>query len=234
MKGRVVDPEGKPVAGAIVTVGQYHSAVLGWIGNQFADRREVDRAISDRQGHFSVSFEDIDPGSPKGSEVSDRWSMPKVVAWAPGFGPAFPETFARDVTEDKPIPLVRDDVPITGRVVDLEGRPVSGGNSAPTEGDSTVGAIFTRCRTDTSASSGGAPSAKRIRNAAFHEFTRLVAERQSRSCESNRSRIEFASQEEAGDPGDHHRHRPHDLSTEQARRAPRSRWFFCQRACIQG
>jgi beta-lactamase regulating signal transducer with metallopeptidase domain/protocatechuate 3,4-dioxygenase beta subunit len=126
VKGRVVDPEGKPVAGAIVTVGQYHTAVLGLLGNQFADRREVDRAISDRQGHFSLSFEDIDPGSPEGSEVYVRWSVPKVVAWAPGFGPAFPETFARDVTEDKPIQLVRDDVPITGRVVDLEGRPVSG------------------------------------------------------------------------------------------------------------
>ena len=46
--------------------------------------------------------------------------------WAPGFGPAWTKTPARDVTEDHPIQLVRDDVPINGRLVDLEGRPVSG------------------------------------------------------------------------------------------------------------
>ena len=54
----------------------------------------------------------------------DAWSRPAIVAWAPGFGPAWPETLAKDVTEDKPLRLVRDDVPITGRVVDLEGRAV--------------------------------------------------------------------------------------------------------------
>jgi len=125
VNGRVVDPEGKPVAGAIVTVGQYRRAAIGSFG-EFADRREVDRAIADREGRFRLTFEDIDPGSFGNPEMSDRWSMPAVVAWAPGFGPAWPETFAREVTEDKPLRLVRDDVPITGRVVDLEGRPVSG------------------------------------------------------------------------------------------------------------
>ena len=46
----------------------------------------------------------------------------------PGFGPAWvrEQSIASGVTEEKPLRLVRDDTPITGRLVDLEGRPVAG------------------------------------------------------------------------------------------------------------
>ena len=56
----------------------------------------------------------------------DVLSKPAIVAWARGFGPGWPRTLASEVTEAEPIRLVPDDVPIIGRIVDLEGRPVAG------------------------------------------------------------------------------------------------------------
>ena len=61
-------------------------------------------------------------------ESPDRWKDARLVASAPGFGPAWVRegSIARDVTEEMPLRLVRDDSPINGRLVDLEGRPVAG------------------------------------------------------------------------------------------------------------
>ncbi len=125
VNGRVVDPEGRPIAGATVAASRYRRGGIGSF-NQFSERQELDRALTERDGHFRLTFEDTDPSGSEDQELSGPWGRPGIVAWAPGFGPVWPETLAREVTEDKPLRLVRDDVPITGRVVDLEGRPVAG------------------------------------------------------------------------------------------------------------
>jgi beta-lactamase regulating signal transducer with metallopeptidase domain/protocatechuate 3,4-dioxygenase beta subunit len=118
VNGRVVDPDGRPVAGATVVAARYR--------NGFSERQELDRSTTDREGRFRLTFEDTDVGDSEDQELSHPWGRPAIVAWAPGFGPAWPETLAREVTEDKPLRLARDGVPIAARVVDLEGRPVAG------------------------------------------------------------------------------------------------------------
>jgi protocatechuate 3,4-dioxygenase beta subunit len=82
--------------------------------------------LTDADGRFRVAIIDSASGSDPNPADPERWGRPAIVAWAPGFGPAWPKTLARELTEDEPIRLVRDDVPITGRLVDLEGRPVAG------------------------------------------------------------------------------------------------------------
>ena len=64
---------------------------------------ELDRSITDRQGRFRLTFEDTEVSASEDQELSHPWSRPAIVAWAPGFGPAWPETLAKDVTEDKPL-----------------------------------------------------------------------------------------------------------------------------------
>src|SRR5262249_47170784 len=48
----------------------------------------------------------------------------QVVATAEGYGPAFSDPSVRDGA--KVLKLVKDDVPIRGRVLDIQGRPVAG------------------------------------------------------------------------------------------------------------
>jgi RNA polymerase sigma factor (sigma-70 family) len=125
VRGRVVDPDGKPVAGATVTTSRSRRGGIGPYGWD-ADRQEIDRAVSDTAGRFTLAIAETTPVSDEEPGSPDHWSLPRIVAWAPGFGPAWPKTLAKEVTEDMPIQLVPDDVPITGRLVDLEGRPISG------------------------------------------------------------------------------------------------------------
>ncbi len=125
VKGRVVDQEGRPVAGATVASARYRRGGVDPI-RQDAGRQEIDRVVTDADGRFRVTTIDLASGSDPNPADPDLWGRPAIVAWAPGFGPAWPKTLAREVTEDQPIRLVPDDVPITGRVVDLEGRPVAG------------------------------------------------------------------------------------------------------------
>jgi beta-lactamase regulating signal transducer with metallopeptidase domain/protocatechuate 3,4-dioxygenase beta subunit len=125
VRGRVVDPDGKPVAGATVTTSRSRRGGIGPYGWD-ADRQEIDRTVSGTAGRFTLAIVETTPVSDEEPGSPDHWSLPGIVAWAPGFGPAWPKTLAKEVTEDKPIQLVPDDVPITGRLVDLEGRPISG------------------------------------------------------------------------------------------------------------
>ncbi len=126
--GRVVGPDGKPVSGATVTVSRYRPAATdpyfsGSGSHWKPDRQEMDRARSDADGRFHLTFEDREIGVAEDRESRDRWDMPMIVAWAPGFGP---DSVEGDVTEEHPLRLARDDVPITGRIIDLEGRPIAG------------------------------------------------------------------------------------------------------------
>ena len=128
VRGRVVGPDGKPFAGATVTIARYRRAATdpyfsGSGSHWKPDRQEMDRARSDADGRFRLTFEDREIGLAEERDSPDRWDMPLIVAWAPGFGPDWVEG---DVTEEHPLRLIRDDVPINGRIIDLEGRPVAG------------------------------------------------------------------------------------------------------------
>ncbi len=128
VKGRVVEPDGKPIPGATVTVARYRPAGIGPYG-EHGDRQELGRVVADAEGRFTLTYEGPDPSIlPQAPESPDRWRDTLLVAAAPGFGPVWVRegSIGSDVTEAKPIRLVRDDTPIDGRIVDLEGRPVPG------------------------------------------------------------------------------------------------------------
>jgi protocatechuate 3,4-dioxygenase beta subunit len=113
--GRVLGPDGKPVAGAKLYALYYTPKVLPIPA----------RGTSDKEGsfRFTIAQKEFDRG------VSARpWDEVMVVAVAEGYGLGVP-----DFELGKPfshteltIRLVKDDTPITGRILDLQGKPVVG------------------------------------------------------------------------------------------------------------
>jgi RNA polymerase sigma factor (sigma-70 family) len=112
LSGRVVDPDGNPVAGAklFVPVLMTDRPLIAYVAF-----RQVGTAGGD--GHFKVALE---------RDVLRSYG--RVIAYSPGFGVGW-ESFQPGTrtgqTLGRPIRLPRD-VPITGRVVNTEGKPVAG------------------------------------------------------------------------------------------------------------
>jgi RNA polymerase sigma factor (sigma-70 family) len=118
--GRVLDPDGKPVAGAKLFVPAYKS--LHPVSYDDVDVRTA--ATTGADGRFTAAAVPLWANDAKAY----------VIAYAPGFGVGWAEI--DDVKDPKPIGeltlrLVRD-VPVTGRVINTEGRPVPGVSVATT------------------------------------------------------------------------------------------------------
>jgi protocatechuate 3,4-dioxygenase beta subunit len=107
VKGRVLDPDSKPVKGADVLL-----IPEPWSEAGAKARRSV-RATSDADGRFQF-------GVSRPEFV--RWTT--LVAVAPGYGPAM--AAAEKVPQAEQTLKLVEDVPIAGRVIDLEGRPIKG------------------------------------------------------------------------------------------------------------
>ena len=105
ISGRVLGPNGKPVAGAAINTldkGDYSKPVVRELGK------------TDAAGKFTVTLEPLPPGRPE---------LPMLVAVKAGFGPDWIEV-EKQITGAVELKLV-DDLPVSGRVVDLEGKPVA-------------------------------------------------------------------------------------------------------------
>ncbi|HKB01605.1 MAG TPA: sigma-70 family RNA polymerase sigma factor, partial [Gemmataceae bacterium] len=102
VSGRVLDPDGKPVAGAKVYVRQ-------------SEMKEVDRpsARTDPDGRFTVAV-----------PAADAEARSSVIAVADGFAAGW-QTWDGEPPEDLTLTLARDDVPIRGRILDLQGKPLA-------------------------------------------------------------------------------------------------------------
>ncbi len=116
--GLVLDPDGKPTAGAKIHLAYWN------------DRGEVPTKVlgtTDAEGrfHFTVTRRDF-----TGTEHEEPWIWAPVVATlvgcGPGWGSAFEDGKVKLDPHNLTIRLARDDVPVEGRIVDLEGRPVAG------------------------------------------------------------------------------------------------------------
>ena len=114
VRGRVVDPQGKPVSGATVREA--------WFG---PEDTPVPDATSGADGRFVARISRA--GRSLGALIDGRDAMPWIAATAPGFGPGWAAcVIGPAATGEVKIRLVADGPPIEGRILDLEGRPVAG------------------------------------------------------------------------------------------------------------
>jgi hypothetical protein len=120
--GRVLDPDGRPHPGARLW--------LAFQGNDWtwSTRLPQVRATAGRDGRFDLTVSDNDPEVARAlrmtSGMPDGFGAIHVVATAEGFGPSW--TGLAGAKGDVELRLIKDDVPIDGRLVSLEGRPLAG------------------------------------------------------------------------------------------------------------
>jgi hypothetical protein len=116
--GRVLDPNGKPFAGA-----KLHLAYFGYQ----PQAQPAIRATSDNEGRFQI---DVQRKDFVDSTYETPWKSAQVVATATGFGlgwaDASPDEHSNTDPRNLTIRLVQSDAPISGRLVDLQGHPVVG------------------------------------------------------------------------------------------------------------
>jgi RNA polymerase sigma factor (sigma-70 family) len=112
VRGRVLDPDGKPVTGAKL-VFVYASV-----------EKVPDKvwATSAADGGFQFSVARSIEGA---AWYGNAWDQTYVVAAAEGHGFAWARV-RPEASGDLTLRLVKDDVPIRGRVLDLQGKPVAG------------------------------------------------------------------------------------------------------------
>jgi RNA polymerase sigma factor (sigma-70 family) len=107
--GRVLGPDGKPVAGAKVYLTL-------WWGYHYVPFLSPESATTGRDGRFSFTI-------PR-ETYHDRPVI--VAAAAPNLGPGWVGLSEDDKKTELTVKLVADDVPITGQIVNLQGKPVAG------------------------------------------------------------------------------------------------------------
>ena len=123
-RGRVLDPDGKPVAGAGVYVRPFTERRWSDI-DPMAARQKGRVASTDADGRFHF---DLDKGASDGSywRGVTGWHKAQIAVAAPGLAPAWVEAGDMVKQGEMALRLVRDDVPVRGRVLDSQGRPVAG------------------------------------------------------------------------------------------------------------
>ncbi len=116
-KGRVVDPEGKPFAGATVYAAR-------WYWNDDDERKPLDRATTNAEGRFRVSYRKSQMNVAVARATP--WLDVSIVAVAEGYGPGWVSVRDVEPGHEVALRLVQQGPPIRGRVVDIEGRPIAG------------------------------------------------------------------------------------------------------------
>ena len=115
VSGRVVDPDGKPVAGAKVI---YQQEPLREDSPSLYP--EPSTGVSDMDGKYDFQATMFDKG-PDGHEPIGR-----ITAIVPGYAPAGTGAGLPKSLQNRTLKLAKDDVPLENRFVDLEGRPIAG------------------------------------------------------------------------------------------------------------
>lgn len=115
LTGTVVGPDGKPVAGAAVWLCRQGSL----LGAKHPAPKKIATTAAD--GTFAVTEKD-----------GEKLTGHPIAATKAGFGPGFAWPDSRDKAAVRcALALVPDDVPIRGRILDLQGKPVAGATVRP-------------------------------------------------------------------------------------------------------
>ncbi len=115
LRGQVVDPDGKPVARAEIVLSIATNGLEG-------EPRRL--GTTGQDGRFDVSIPRIALEPHSGRPESPFQAA--LAAVSPGFGPDWSTIDPKRADEPIHLELRRDDVPIEGRVISLEGRPIPG------------------------------------------------------------------------------------------------------------
>ena len=125
VKGRVVDPDGKPVADATIYVHHYSFDLLTRAtGNTIPEAHSEKVAGTNPDGRFRFDLDKSASNFPY--RDFPVWHGAQIAAVAPGFGMTWVSAESLLKKDEALFKLVRDDVPIRGRILDQQGRPVSG------------------------------------------------------------------------------------------------------------
>ena len=125
VRGRVLDPEGKPVANAEIYVWHVRFDVMESATSHTAASHQSDRvAATDPQGRFRFELDKSASDFPY--RDFPAWHGARIAAVAPGYGPACLIAGSLPKGGDAALRLVPDDVPIRGRILDSQGQPVEG------------------------------------------------------------------------------------------------------------
>ncbi|HLK16383.1 MAG TPA: hypothetical protein VKT78_16370, partial [Fimbriimonadaceae bacterium] len=126
VSGRVLDPDGKPFVGAEVTM--WWQEDRGWFAyydSAMHDAKPYRGGTTGPDGRFCFTLAKSAITNTLSTSMAKPWNRAVLVAAAKGYGPAWLHVFHLGEPGRK-LQLVRDDVPIVGRVRDLQGRPVAG------------------------------------------------------------------------------------------------------------
>jgi protocatechuate 3,4-dioxygenase beta subunit len=125
VRGRVLGPDGKPFAGADIGVGWYRGYALEWWPWVVPALRPARGGKSGPDGRFAFTLTKAEMYATMRTVTAHPWREVQVVATAKGHAPGW--AYVRgDSDKGLTLTLARDDVPVKGRVVDLQGRPVAG------------------------------------------------------------------------------------------------------------
>ncbi len=131
VRGQVVAPDRKPGPNADVYV-------LRWYWN-FGDHKALATTRADANGRFDISYRKSQFVETAGRP--NQWRETYIASFADGYGPGWAHYDRLKPGEEAVVKLAVDNVPIEGRVIDLEGNPVVGatievGNIAEPKGGS--------------------------------------------------------------------------------------------------
>jgi RNA polymerase sigma factor (sigma-70 family) len=125
VRGRVLDPDGKPFAGADLCLGWYRGYAEPWWPGTVEPLRPAQGGKSGPDGRFSFTLTKKEFYARVRTITAAPWRQVQVLATAKGYAPGWRYITTED-RKELTIQLVRDDAPVRGRVVDLQGRPVAG------------------------------------------------------------------------------------------------------------